>query len=53
LRTYTRGVAPVRGWWLVVRTSHLPDFHHIPALLAKTRAGHVTALVVNVHAEGD
>jgi hypothetical protein len=53
LRTYTRGVAPVRGWWLVVRTSHLPDYHRIPALLAKTQAGRVTELVVNVHAEGD
>ena len=53
LRTYTRGVAPVRGWWLVVRTSHLPDFHQLPALLAKTHAGRVTELVVNVHAEGD
>ena len=53
LRTYTRGVAPVRGWWLVVRTSRLPDYHQIPALLAKTHAGHVTELVVNVHAEGD
>jgi hypothetical protein len=53
LRTYRRGVAPVRGWWLVVRTSHVPDFHHLPALLAKARAGRVTELVVNVHAEGD
>lgn len=53
LRTYTRGVAPMRGWWLVVRTSHLPDLHLLPVLLAKTRAGRVTELVVNVHAEGD
>jgi hypothetical protein len=53
LRTYRRGVGPVRGWWLVVRTSRLPDFHRIPALLAKTHAGRVTELVVNVHAEGD
>jgi hypothetical protein len=53
LRTYTRGVAPVRGWWLVVRTSNVPDHHQLPALLAKTRAGHVTELVLNVHAEGD
>jgi len=53
LRTYFRGVRPVRGWWLVVRTSRLPDFHRVPALLATTRAGRVTALVVNVHAEGD
>jgi hypothetical protein len=53
LRTYRRGVAPVRGWWLVVRTSRLPDFHHLPALLATARDARVTALVVNVHAEGD
>jgi hypothetical protein len=53
LRTYTGGVPPVRGWWLVVRTSRVPDFHQLPALLAKTQAGHVTELVVNVHAEGD
>jgi hypothetical protein len=53
LRTYTYGVAPVRGWWLVVRTSNLPDHHRLPALLAETHAGHVTELVVNVHAEGD
>jgi hypothetical protein len=53
LRTYARGVAPVRGWWLVVRTSRLPDYHRIPALLAQTQAGRVTELVVNVHAEGD
>jgi hypothetical protein len=53
LGTYTPGVAPVRGWWLVVRTSRLPDFHQLPALLAKTHAGRVTELVVNVHAEGD
>jgi hypothetical protein len=31
----------------------VPDFHHVPALLATMRRGHVTALVVNVHAEGD
>lgn len=53
VRTYTRGVAPVRGWWLVVRTSNLPDHHQLPALLAKTHAGHVTELVLNIHAEGD
>jgi hypothetical protein len=53
LRTYIRGVAPVRGWWLVVRTSRLPDYHHEPAPLAKMHAGHVTEFVVNVHAEGD
>jgi hypothetical protein len=53
LRTYRRGVGPVRGWWLVMRTSHLPDFHRIPTLLAKTHAGRVTELIVNVHAEGD
>jgi hypothetical protein len=53
LRTYIRGVAPMRGWWLVVRTSRVPDFHQLPALLVKTQAGHVTELVVNVHAEGD
>jgi hypothetical protein len=53
LRTYTRGVAPVRGWWLVVRTSRVPDKHQLPALLAKAHAGRVTELVVNVHAEGD
>lgn len=53
LRTYTRGVAPVRGWWLVVRTSRVPDFHHVPALLATARGGQVSSLVVNVHAEGD
>lgn len=53
LRTYTGGVPRVRGWWLVVRTSRVPDLHQLPALLAKTRAGHVTELVVNVHAEGD
>jgi hypothetical protein len=53
LRTYRRGVAPIRGWWLVVRTSRLPDFHRLPALLAKARAGRVTELVVTVHAEGE
>jgi hypothetical protein len=53
LRTYTRAVAPVRGWWLVVRTSRVPDKHQLPALLATTEAGRVTALVLNVHAEGD
>ena len=53
LRTYARGVAPVRGWWLVVRTSHLPDKHQLPALIATTYAGRVTELVLNVHAEGD
>lgn len=53
LRTYGRGVAPVRGWWLVVRTSRIPDLHPVPALLATARRGRVTALVVNVHAEGD
>lgn len=47
------GVAPVRGWWLVVRTSNLPDHHQLPALLAETHAGHVTELVLNIHAEGD
>jgi hypothetical protein len=53
LRTYPGGIPPVRGWWLVVRTSRVPDYHQVPALLATTRAGRVTALVVNVHAEGD
>jgi hypothetical protein len=53
LRNYRGGVPPVRGWWLVVRTSRVPDVHQVPALLAKTQAGHVTELVVNVHAEGD
>jgi hypothetical protein len=53
LRTYRRGVAPVRGWWLVVRTSRVPDFHRFPVLLATARGGRVTGLVVNVHAEGD
>ena len=52
-RTYPGGIPPVRGWWLVVRTSRVPDYHQVPALLATTRAGRVTALVVNVHAEGD
>ncbi|HAL26404.1 MAG TPA: hypothetical protein DCP25_06645 [Chloroflexi bacterium] len=53
LRTYTRGVAPVRGWWLVVRTSRVPDLHSVPALLATAQAGRVTGFVVSVHAEGD
>jgi hypothetical protein len=53
LRTYGRGVAPARGWWLVVRTSQVPDRHPVPALLATGRRGRVTALVVNIHAEGD
>jgi hypothetical protein len=53
LRTYTRGVAPVRGWWLVVRTNRVPDLHSVPALLATARAGRVTGFVVSVHAEGD
>jgi hypothetical protein len=53
LRTYTRGVASVHGWWLVVRRSRVPDDHQVPALLATIRANRVTALVVNVHAEGD
>lgn len=53
LRTYRRGVAPVRGWWLVVRTSRVPDFHHVPALLATAHGGRVSGLVVNVHGQGD
>jgi len=53
LRTYRPGLAPVRGWWLVVRTSRVPDFHRVPALLATARDGRVTELVLNVHAEGD
>jgi hypothetical protein len=53
LRTYRRGVAPVRGWWLVVRTSRVPDLHSVPALLATAQAGRVTGFVVSVHAEGD
>jgi hypothetical protein len=52
-RTYLSGLPRERGWWLVVRTSRVPDYHHEPALLATTRAGRVTAFVVNVHAEGD
>jgi hypothetical protein len=53
LRTYPRGVAPVRGWWLVVRTNRVPDLHSVPALLATAQAGRVTGFVVSVHAEGD
>ena len=53
LRTYTRGVARVRGWWLVVRTSRVPDRHSVPALLATAQGGRVTGFVVSVHAEGD
>ena len=53
LRTYPRGVAPVRGWWLVVRTSRVPDLHSVPALLATAQAGRVTGFVVSVHDEGD
>jgi hypothetical protein len=53
LRTYHRGVAPVRGWWLVVRINRVPDLHSVPALLATTQAGRVTGFVVSVHAEGD
>jgi hypothetical protein len=52
LRTYVRGVAPARGWWLVVRTSRVPDLHSVPALLATARAGRVTSFVVSVHDEG-
>jgi hypothetical protein len=53
LRAYRPGLAPVRGWWLVVRTSRVPDFHRVPALLATARDGRVTELVLNVEAEGD
>jgi hypothetical protein len=53
LRTYRRGVAPVRGWWLVVRTNRVPDLHSVPTLLATAQSGRVTGFVVNVHAEGD
>ena len=53
LRTYSRGVAPIRGWWLVVRTSRVADLHSVPALLATAQAGRVSGFVVSVHAEGD
>jgi hypothetical protein len=53
LRTYRRGVAPVRGWWLVVRTNRVPDVHFVPTLLATAQGGRVTGFVVSVHAEGD
>ena len=53
LHPFVRGVSPARGWWLVVRTSRVPDFHRYPALLAEARRGRVTALVVNVQHEGD
>jgi hypothetical protein len=53
LRTYRRSVPAVRGWWLVLRTSRVPDFHHYPVLLATAHGGRVTSLVVNVHGEGD
>jgi hypothetical protein len=53
LRTYRRGVASVRGWWLVVRTNRVPDLHFVPTLLATAQAGRVTGFVVSVQAEGD
>jgi hypothetical protein len=53
LRTYHRGVAPVRGWWLVVRKNRVPDLHFVPTLLATAQGGRVTGFVVSVHAEGD
>lgn len=42
-----------RGWWLVVRVTHLGEFHAYPALLATTKRGRVSEFVVHVGAEGD
>ena len=53
LRTYPRGIPPVRGWWLVVRTGRVPELYRFPVLLATVRGGRVTGLVVTVEAEGD
>jgi len=53
LRTYPRGIPPVRGWWLVVRTGRVPELYRFPVLLATVRGGRVTGLAVTVEAEGD
>ncbi len=41
------------GFWLVVRTTPVPDFHAYPALLAKSAGQKVTSFVVSENAEGD
>jgi hypothetical protein len=51
-RQYTRGVQRLSGWWLVVRSSRVPDSHRFPALLARTKSGRVTEFVVTLAAEG-
>jgi hypothetical protein len=52
-KRYPRGIQPLTGWWLVVRTSRVPDLHRFPALLARTDHGRVIEFVVTVQAEGD
>lgn len=42
-----------RGWWLVVRVTHVGEFHPYAAMLARIRGGRVSEFVVHVGAEGD
>jgi hypothetical protein len=42
-----------RGWWLVVRVTHIGEFHPYPALLARVGRGRVSEFVVHVGAQGD
>jgi hypothetical protein len=52
-KRFVRGIRPVDGWWLVVRLSRVPDRHFVPTLLATSRGGRVTGLVVTTQLEGE